>query len=98
MIDRGQNNQNAFYFGNFILRQIKIVNGNQTTVNLNIENLVRAYAETLKELKFDDDGLNTQNKDFENHFQLFLELTSTQDTNVETYFPDEIGAGIHSEL
>ena len=31
-------------------------------------------------------------------FSYFLELTSTQDTNVEMCFPDEGGVGIHSEL
>ena len=52
----------------------------------------------MKALKFDDDGPNIQNKDFENHFYLFFDLNSTQEANVEMHFPDEVGAGIRLEL
>ena len=72
--------------------------GNQTIVNLQTENHVRAYAGTMKALKFDDDGPNIQYKDFENQFHLFLVLTSTQEANVEMLFPDAVGAGIRLEL
>ena len=72
--------------------------GNQTIVNLQTENQVRAYAETMKALKFDDDSPNIQYKDFENHFHIFFDLTSTQEANVEMHFPDVVGAGIRLEL
>ena len=46
---------------------------------------MRAYAETMKALKFYDDDPNIQYKDFENHFHLFIDLTLTQEANL---FPD----------
>ena len=46
----GTYNTNTFHFRNFVLRQFKIVRGDQTTVNLKTECHVRAYAETMKEL------------------------------------------------
>ena len=72
--------------------------GNQTIINLKIENHVRAYAETMQALKLDDDGPNFQYKYFENYIQLFFNLTSTQEANVELHFPDVVGAGIRLEL
>ena len=94
----GTHNMNPFHFRKFGLRLVKIVRGNQTIVNLRTENHVRAYAETMKALKFDDDGPNIQYKDFENHFHLFFDLTSTQEANVEMHFPDVVGAGVRLEL
>ena len=91
-------NTSPFHFRKFGLRQIKIVPGNQTIVKLKTENRVRAYAETMKALKFDDDGPNIQYKDFENHFPLFFDLTSTQEAIVEMHFPDVFGVGVRLEL
>ena len=75
----GTYNTNPFHFRKFGLRQVKTVLGNQTIVNLKTENQVRAYAETMKALKFDDDGPNIQYKDIENPFHLFFGLTSTKE-------------------
>ena len=54
----GTYNTNPFHFCKFGLRQIKIVRGNQTLVNLKLQNHVRAYAKTIKALNFADDGPN----------------------------------------
>ena len=94
----GTYSTNPFLFCKFGLRQINILRGNQTTVNLQSENHVRAYAETMKSLTFDDDGPNIQYKEFENHFHLFFDLTSTQEANVELHFPDVVGTGIRLQL
>ena len=94
----GTYNTNSFHVRKFGLQQVEIVVGNQTIVNLKSENHVRAYAETMKALKFDDDGPNSQYKDFEKHFYLFFDLTSTQETKVEMHFSDVAGAGIRLEL
>ena len=94
----GTYNINPFHFRKFGLRQVKVVRGNRTIVNLKTENYVRVYAETMKALKFDDGGPNVQYKDFENHFHLFFDLTSTQEANVEMHFPGVVGAGIRLEL
>ena len=40
----GTYNTNPFHFSEFGLRQLKIVRGNQTILNLKTENHVRAYA------------------------------------------------------
>ena len=81
-----------------ILVFVKFIYGNQTIVNLKMENLLRAYAERMKALKFDGDCPNIHYKDFENHFHLFFDLTSTQEANVEMHFPDIVGAGICLEF
>ena len=60
--------------------------------------LIRSIFVNSKALKFDDDGPNIQCKDFENHFHLFFDLTSTQNANVEMPFPDVVGAGFCLEL
>ena len=72
--------------------------GNQTIVNLKTENRARAYAETLKALKFDDDGPNIQYEDFENHFHLFFDLTLTQEAIVQMLIPDVVCARNRLEL
>ena len=58
-------------FVSLVFEKVEIVRGNQTIVNLKTENHVKAYAETMKALKFDDDDPNFQYKDFENHFHFF---------------------------
>ena len=83
-------------FVNLVFDKLKLCVG--IKLNLKTENHVRAYAETMKALKFDDDGPNIQYKDFGNHFHLFFDLTSTQEANVEMHFPDVVGAGIRLEL
>ena len=60
------------YFRKLGLRPFKIVRGNHTKVNLKTKNHMRAYAETMKALKFDDDGPNIQYKDLENHFHFSI--------------------------
>ena len=73
-------------FVNFVSDKLNL-RGNQTIVNLNTENHVRAYAETMRALKIDDDGSNIQYQDFQNRFLSFFILTSTQDADVDMHFP-----------
>ena len=94
----GKYNTNPFHIRKLGLRQVTTVREKQTIVNLKTKNHVRAYAETMKALKFDDDGPNFQYKCFENHFHLVFDLTSTQEANVEMNFPDVVAAGIRLEL
>ena len=51
---------NRYCFRQFGLRQVKIVPGNQTIVNLNTKNPVIARAETMKAVKIDDYRPNIQ--------------------------------------
>ncbi len=95
---RGKRDGNPFWFQKFDLRQVKIIRGSQTLVDLDTRDDCEAFVTTLKALKFNDDGPGFKKEDYENRYVLAFDLTSTQEANVTMYFPEVLAAPLRVEL
>lgn len=89
---------NPFHYQKFGLREVRISRGGLPLVAMNVENNVRPYYNTIKSISFDQDGPGIPLKDYNNHYILVFDLTSTQQADTEVYYPEVIGAGIRLEL
>ena len=89
---------NPFHYRKFDLREVRIVRGNQVIVRMDTRNIVQTYVTTMKALKFEDDGPNIPLSEYENHFVQVFDLTSTQEANVQMYYPDVVAASLRLEL
>lgn len=94
----GTKKSNPFHYQKFGLREIKIVRGNQVVSQLDCVNNARPYVTTMQALKFEEDGPNIPLSDYENHFVLVFDLTSTQESNVLLYYPDVVGGSLRLEM
>ena len=94
----GNKQENHFHYQKFGLREVRIVRGNQTIVEMNCVNDYRPYITTMEALKFKEDGPNVKIENYPDHYLLFFDLTSMQESNVVLYYPDIIAAGLRLEL
>ena len=94
----GNKQENLFHYQKFGLREVRIVRGNQTIVEMNCVNDYRPYITTMEALKFKEDGPNVKIENYPDHYLLFFDLTSMQESNEELYYPDIIAAGLRLEL
>jgi hypothetical protein len=89
---------NPYNYQKFGLREVRISRGGQPFTSMNTENNVRAYFNTLKSLHFEQDGPAISLADYDHHYILVFDMTSTQQSETEIYYPELIGAGIRIEL
>ena len=94
----GYRKENPFHFQTFGLREVRLVRGSQTIIEMNCTNNLRPFVTTMEALKFKDDGPNVKLVEYEDHYLLFFDLTSMQESNVELYYPDLVASGIRLEL
>ena len=94
----GSKDSNPYHYQKFNLREIKIVRGNQVVVNIDTSDDIRAYVTTMRALKFEEDGPNIPFDNYMDHYVLVFDLTSTQESNVQMYYPDIVGAGLRLEM
>ena len=94
----GQKKENPFNYRKFGLREVKIVRGNQTVIEMKCEDNLRPFVETMKALKFTDDGPGINLNHYENHYVLAFDLTSMQESNIHLYYPDVVAASLKLEL
>ena len=64
----------------------------------NTQQNVRPYYHTLTSLNFLQDGPGIPLSDYDNHFIMVFDLTATQQSDTEIYYPEVVGAGIRLEL
>ena len=95
---KGSKDSNPYHYQKFNLREIKIVRGNQVVVNIDTSDDIRAYVTTMRALKFEEDGPNIPFDNYMDHYVLVFDLTSTQESNVQMYYPDIVGAGLRLEM
>lgn len=95
---RGSKFANPFHYQKFNLSNIKIIRGSQTIVDMKTEDDTEPYVTTLKALKFDDDGPGIDVSSFSDHYILAFDLTSTQEANVQMFFPEVLAAPLRLEL
>ena len=87
-----------FHYPKFRLREIKLVRGNHIIVSVKTSDNKRAYVSTLKALKFHEDGPDVSLTDYPDHYVQIFDLTSTQEANVQMYYPDVVAASLRLEL
>ena len=59
---------------------------------------VQSYITTMRALKFDEDGPGIPLEEYPEHFVQLFDLTSTQEANVQIYYPDVVAASLRLEL
>ena len=52
----------------------------------------------MRAFKFDEDRPGIPLEDYDNHFVQVFDLTSTQEANVQIYYPDVVAANLRLEL
>ncbi len=89
---------NPFHYRKFGLREIRIIRGSQPLISMNTENNVQSYFTTIKSLNFKRDGPGIPLQDYDDHYFLVFDLTSTLEADSELYYPELVGSGIRLEL
>ena len=89
---------NPFHYQKFNLRSIRIVRGSHVVVDMDTTDNVQSYITTMRALKFDEDGPGIPLEEYPEHFVQVFDLTSTQEANVQIYYPDVIAASLRLEL
>ena len=89
---------NPFNYQKFGLREIKIFRNGQPLIVCNTQQNVRPYYHTLTSLNFQQDGPGIPLRDYGHHFIMVFDLTATQQSDTEIYYPEVVGAGIRLEL
>ena len=59
---------------------------------------VQSYLTTMRALNFDEDGPGIPLQEYLEHFFQVFDLTSTQEANVQIYYPDVVAASLTLEL
>ena len=75
----GSQTENAFLYQQFDFRQIRILRGGQSFVDFDAADDCRLYVTTMKAMNFHKDIPSIPIDNFENHYALVFDLTSTQD-------------------
>lgn len=89
---------NPYNYQKFGLRELRIFRGGKPFLMVNTTNDVRTYFNTLSSLDFDQDGPSISLQNYQSHYYLVFDMTSTQEANQDVLFPECIGSGIRIEL
>ena len=84
-------NENAFWYQQFKLRQIRILRGGQPIVDFDAADKCRLYVETMKAMNFQDDIPSIPIDNFKDHYVLVFDLTSMQDATGNCHYPELVG-------
>ena len=80
------------------LKRVRILRNGVPLVEYNTVSNTQLYFKTIENLHFDQDGPLIKLSNYENHYYLVFDLTSTQQSNQEIYYPEIVGAPIRVEL
>ena len=89
---------NPFLYHKFNLRSIRIVRGSHVVVERDTTDNVQSYITTMRALKFDEDGPGIPLEEYPEYSLQVFDLTSTQETNVQIYYPDVFAASLRLEV
>ena len=90
--------ENAFWYQQFDLRQIRILRGGQPIVDFDTADNCRLYMTTMKAMNFQDDIPSIPIEDFKDHYVLVFDLTSMQDATENCHYPELVGEPLRLEL
>ena len=94
----GSFTKNPFWYQQFDLRQIRILRGGQPIVDFDTADNCRLYMTTMKAMNFQDDTPSIAIDDFDEHYLLVSDLTSTADATEKCHYPDLLGEPLRLEL
>jgi len=99
----GSRFSNPFHYQSFGLTRVAIFNQATRLVDIKINprdqnGHVQLYYNTLKALHFQHDGPDVDLEDYKDHFVMVFDLTSTQQSNNEVYYPELTASQLRIEL
>ena len=90
--------ENPFWYQQFDLRQIRILEGCQSIVDFDAAANCRLYVTTMKAINFQDDNHSIPIDNFKDHYVLLFDLTSMQDATEKCHCPELVGEPVRLEL
>ena len=94
----GSFTENAFWYQQFDVGQIRILRGGQPIVDFDTADNCRLYVTTMKAMNFQDDIPSIPIDDFKDHYVLLFDLTSMQDATENCHYPELVGEPLRLEL
>ena len=94
----GSFTENAIWYHQVDLRQIRILTGGQPIVSFDTADNSRLYVTTMKAMNFQDDIPTIPIDDFKNHYMLVFDLTSMQDATEICNYPELVEELLRLEL
>ena len=80
------------------LKKVRVLRNGVPVVEYSTSSNTQLYFKTIQNLHFDQDGPLIKLDNYENHYYLVFDLTSTLQCNQEIYYPEIVGAPIRVEL
>ena len=80
------------------LKKVRVLRNGVPVVEYSTSSNTQLYFKTIQNLHFDQDGPLIKLDNYENHYYLVFDLTSTLLCNQEIYYPEIVGAPIRIEL
>ena len=90
--------ENAFWYQQFNLRDIRLLRVGQPTVHHDTTDNYRLYVTTMKIMNFQDDIPSIPIDNFRDHYVLVFDLTSLEDATEHCHYPELIGEPLRLEL
>ena len=89
-----------FHYRDFGLQRLILYRNGNAIYNISMKEggHVQLYHNTLKSLHFYHDGPNVPLEQYKNHFVMVSDLTSTQQSNDQVYYPELIGGALRLEM
>ena len=94
----GSFTENAFWYQQFDLRQVRILKGRQPIVDFGTADSCRLYVTTMKAMNFQDDIPSIPIDDFKDLYVLVFDSTSMQDATENCHYPELVGEPLRLEL
>ena len=94
----GTYTENPFWYQQFDLRQIRILRGGHSIVDVDAADNCRLYVTTMKAMNFQDDIPSIPIDNFEDQYVLVFDLPSMQDATEICHYPELLGEPLRLEL
>ena len=89
---------NPFSFTKHNLSQIRIIRNGVPIVDYQTTDVTQVFCKTIQSLHFDRDGPLVTLDNYHRHFFMVFDLTSTQESHTDVYFPEIVGGSLKIEL
>ena len=90
--------ENAFWYQQFDLRQIRILRRNQPIEDFDAADNCRLYVTKMEANNFEDDIPSIPYNNFQDHYVLVFDLTSMQDATENCHYPELVGEPLRLKL
>ena len=94
----GSFTENPFWYQQFELRQIRILRGGQSIVDIDAADNCRLFVTTMKAMNCRDDIPSFPIEHFKDHYILLFDLTSMEDATENFHYPELVGEPLRLEL